>query len=329
MKRPIPSCNKAMQLPSKMRFLTRNSTGIIRVAASILAVLIIMLHISPVVQGQEEDEFVLITWPRNIPHFSDYATPVIKPGEKGVLNFSMENRPLKDSKGMIVHNVSYTDVRLTTEIYKYATIESSENVSEISSWPEFVSDTGPNPPFEVNDNGRSMRERWDRIETNTTEKMRYLISAGETTPQGTYFVRMEFSFFINETEFTMKSRGHFSKELWDDATRETDGKNEEGHELTGNVNLTLLGVDGILPDTSFSVKNPIPTWPIFLLGGITTGFGALAIAVYAYEEKSYPAFNRKVNHYLRKYNAKKAQFSERIDRMKRGSPKMGEEERYE
>ncbi|MCK4614651.1 MAG: hypothetical protein KAU14_07600, partial [Thermoplasmata archaeon] len=58
----------------------------------------------------------------------------------------------------------------------------------------------------------------------------------------------------------MKSRGHFSKEQWEDATTNTT----EGD--PGNINITKLGVDGIIPDTTFGVKKNDEDGDGFIIG---------------------------------------------------------------
>jgi len=273
-----------------------------------MAVILALLFISPgfaLVAGADRDhDLAEISHPGNVPRFADYTTPVIRPGETGVLNFTIENR----------YEGDITNLRLSTEIYRYATIETSRNISRISSMPGFAPDNG----HTLNERGNIAYQHIDLLEPNSTYKIRYYITTSKSTAQGTYFVRVEMYFNYNGTgedsEYHMRSRGYFSDELWDNATTKHEGDTDRTHGNTGNINLSVLGVDGILPDTSFAVKNPIPKWPLYLLGTLTAGFAGLAIAVYAYEEKSYPAFNRRVNHYLRKYNGMKSQFLKRIEK---------------
>jgi hypothetical protein len=56
----------------------------------------------------------------------------------------------------------------------------------------------------------------------------------------------------------MKSKGYFTDQEWDEATAsatETD---------PGRVNIESLGVDGIIPDSSFRVAHEIPLWPLYV-----------------------------------------------------------------
>src|SRR2546426_340653 len=57
----------------------------------------------------------------------------------------------------------------------------------------------------------------------------------------------------------------------------------------GNVNLTVLGVDGLLSDSAFGVKEPIPRWPFYLLIGLAALFLVLAFLFWVEENPgSYP-----------------------------------------
>jgi hypothetical protein len=42
--------------------------------------------------------------------------------------------------------------------------------------------------------------------------------------------------------------------------------------------LSELGYDGIIPDSAFSLRLPIPKWPFFLLVGLTVLSGVMAIS---------------------------------------------------
>src|SRR5207244_4099247 len=57
----------------------------------------------------------------------------------------------------------------------------------------------------------------------------------------------------------------------------------------GNVTLTVLGVDGLLPDSALGVKEPIPRWPFYLLIGLAALFLVLAFLFWVEENPgSYP-----------------------------------------
>src|SRR5207249_428146 len=82
----------------------------------------------------------------------------------------------------------------------------------------------------------------------------------------TYFLRfwLEFDGIVNgnATRFRMASPGFFTRAEWDRATSANATtpctppgcRGESGR----GVNVSMLGVDGILPDSAFGVKEPIP-----------------------------------------------------------------------
>ena len=121
---------------------------------------------------------------------------------------------------------------------------------------------------------------------NTTISLEFRIITNEETKEGTYFVRFSMSFDLNETERLMQSRGHWSVDLWQEATTNvTEG-------TPGNINLEVLDVDGIIPDSSFGVKKPIPKWPLYVLITLTIVFAGLSVIFYLEEEGNYPGLNK-------------------------------------
>ena len=121
---------------------------------------------------------------------------------------------------------------------------------------------------------------------NTTISLEFRIITNEETKEGTYFVRFSMSFDLNETERLMQSRGHWSMEKWEEATTNvTEG-------TPGNINLEVLDVDGIIPDSSFGVKKPIPKWPLYVLITLTIVFAGLSVIFYLEEEGNYPGLNK-------------------------------------
>ncbi len=56
--------------------------------------------------------------------------------------------------------------------------------------------------------------------------------------------------------------------------------------------MDVLGVDGIIPNSSFGVKIPIPQWPLYVLITLTIVFAGLAFIFYLEEEGTYPELNK-------------------------------------
>ncbi len=219
-----------------------------------------------------------LSHPSNIPFFDNYKTPTLAPGETGKLEFTVRNRYLEPIR----------NVTLVVEIYRWATLEESKPVSKVSKGPKF---TGCNERDSViRDDSVSMKIEMLAVGLNHTVQLD--IKAREESPDGVYFVRTMLEFdYANETGIDMRSRGYFSDQAWDRATR-PDLTGE-----AGTINLTLLNTTAIIPDTSFSVKDPNPLWRTcalsFLIAGIVI-FGSLAVVFYMIEEqgKQFPRFEK-------------------------------------
>ena len=238
-----------------------------------LSIIIIILLI-PLAGGERETDLEYIAHPGNIPNFSNFTTPQMVPGDTGVLNLSFTNR----------YDMAITQVNVTIEIYFYANIHESKNLSRVDRVPYFIS-SGTQTTYKIWNSVESEEKKTDAI---------FRIHTSEGTEQGTYFVRFTLRFQYNSSSYLMRSRGYFSDEQWDNATTNTT------KEDPGNINITKLGVDGIIPDTTFGVKKPFPLWPMYVLAALTVMFAALAILTYMYEENSNPGFNRWVHKNQRK-----------------------------
>lgn len=78
-------------------------------------------------------------------------------------------------------------------------------------------------------------------------------------PAGAYAVRSQLSFVENGSPFLLESRGYFSYAAWTNATAGPNG--------TTTINVTRLGVSGVLPETAVPViSDPYP-WALAGLAG--------------------------------------------------------------
>jgi hypothetical protein len=116
---------------------------------------------------------------------------------------------------------------------------------------------------------------------------------GSIFSQSSYFVRFELRFEGNVSgtfvPFRMASRGFFSDDDWEAATNASNTDSCTPPWCRGNLNLTILRVDGILPDSAFGVKEPIPRWPFYALVAAAVLFLVLAFLFWVEENPgSYP-----------------------------------------
>lgn len=215
---------------------------------------------------------VLVAYPVAAEDFGDVGkvnrligvieTPQLAPGESGVFRFEF--------------NLTYTEpienTTLRAEIYGYATIE--EAIPVDSNWsylyPRIAEALGANPREVVWDLGTVAAGSSGSLNfTVLTAADADAMPHGTVFSQATYFVRFRLDFNGTvggvRTAFVMKSLGHFAPGAWEAATNATNTTPCSPPWCRANVNLTMLGVDGILPDSSFGVKEPIPIWPFYAL----------------------------------------------------------------
>ena len=241
--------------------------------------LLIVALISQPMGGGEIDDYV--SHPGNIPDFHNFSTPQLEPGQEGDFSLDVHNR----------YGYSLDNVVIIAEIYHRADIDESESLDQISSNERpFVRETCWNQDEMENcveaSDARKATFNIGTVASNETILLEFEIVSKEDTKEGTYFVRFSMNFDYNSTSRVMQSRGHWSMEQWENATTNvTEGS-------PGNINLDVLGVDGIIPDSSFGVKKPIPLWPLYVLITLTIVFAGLSVIFYLEEEGTYPELNK-------------------------------------
>ena len=263
--------------------------------------LLIVALISQPMGGGEIDDYV--SHPGNIPDFHNFSTPQLEPGQEGDFSLDVHNR----------YGYSLDNVVIIAEIYHRADIDESESLDQISSNERpFVRETCWNQDEVENcvetADVRNATFNIGTIASNETILLEFEIISKEDTKEGTFFVRFSMNFDYNSTSRVMQSRGHWSMEQWENATTNvTEGS-------PGNINLDVLGVDGIIPDSSFGVKKPIPQWPLYVLITLTIVFAGLSVIFYLEEEGTYPELNK----WLQKRRGKLKQLRLRLKYRKGG-----------
>ncbi len=191
------------------------------------------------------------------------------------------------------------DVIFTTEIYRYATLDFEKNISEVENPPVFKSTGTTSDTFGL-----------QVLPSGGTFPLDLTILTEKKTAKGVYFVRFEIEFTYEPTgnRSVMRSRGYFTDEEWSFATKRP-GEADAPY-YSGSINITHLEVNGIIPDTSFTVKTSIPRWPQYLLGGLAAFFGIFAVMLYMQEEyNSFPWLEQVLNQWSGKFK----QFRRRLE----------------
>ncbi len=219
------------------------------------------------------------------------STPQLEPGQSGDFRFQFNSTY---PAGMTMLNV-----RLNASIYEYATIDAAVPVDRNWSYPY---------PYVASTHGRQWSWNASSVAPGSSTNLSFtvvtsadtnLMPSGSVFNQATYFLRfwLEFDGNVsgNMTHFRMASRGFFSSAQWAAATVPLNATCSLP-DCRGNLNLTMLAeflgvnrLDGILVDSSFGVKQPIPQWPFYALIVLAIFFVVLAFLFWVEENPgTYP-----------------------------------------
>lgn len=223
---------------------------------------------------------------------SSFITPVVRPGQTVDFSFNVSN-----PYGV---NETMTNVTLVVGIYMYATQEKAVNVT--SSFD--------NPPL-IHGVSSHWYEYIGILDGNETVRVELPIETDKNTPHGsyfsqsTYFVRfnMSFNFGGNDTQVVLRSRGWFTEEQWNEMV-----SFEGNQSIVNRTYMKSLGVDGLLPDSSFGIKVPIPRWPLGVIVGTCVLLCFAALYYYVLDNPGkYPKLEKRLYHLrgkLREFRSK-------------------------
>jgi len=211
--------------------------------------------------------------------YGTFATPDLQPGDSGTIAFDFHNP----------YNADMTNVVLNVSMYRYIEQDLSMNVDSSWRW-EFPKFDGAAAP------GRDKALALNSVAPDETRRISLTVRTsgdmphGDVFDQGAYLVRFWLTFTFNGSQARMASPGYWSKEQFMYATEEGDRCPSSSVDCVGQVNLSRLGgIDGILPDTAFGIKDAVPMWPMYLLVAGIAFFTVLAFLYYAGENPSkYP-----------------------------------------
>ncbi len=112
----------------------------------------------------------------------------------------------------------------------------------------------------ANVSGPSVSFSLSSLRTGSSDHGTITVASSSSTPSGTFAIRTALSFEAGGKSYRFESRGWFGAALWANATRGPNG--------SATVNLTMLNVSGILPETAVLVK--VSSWP-YVLGALLVG----------------------------------------------------------
>jgi len=190
-----------------------------------------------------------------------FVTPTVSPGETVFFSFNLTN-PYDNESALMQNTV------LTIGIYEYATQEKSKDV-----------DSSFKHPPSIDGQGTLVMYNLSEIAVGDTVRIELAIDTSKKTPHGSYFsqstyfmrFKLTFNFPVNTTVVLLKSRGFFTDEQWNHMVSFSGNDS-----IVNTTYMHSLGVDGLLPDSSFGIKIPIPRWPLYLLIAAICGITFMA-----------------------------------------------------
>ncbi len=190
--------------------------------------------------------------------------PVLEPGDSGAFHLTLRN----PNMAAPMENVTFR-----MSIYLYSSLEEQEDVAAMSR-----------PPVFVNSGSTEYELPMFALAPNATASYDITLDTWSSTPhpgyfdQGAYFIRTWMNFDCLGVEYTLFSRGHFTDEQWDGYREQLNVS-----QTAASIYLENMSCDGIIPDTSFTVRLKIPLWPLALLVAATCATGGLALMYYLEE----------------------------------------------
>jgi hypothetical protein len=163
---------------------------------------------------------------------SSLSVSAAQPGTSVELGFELGN-PLP---------YALANVSLTFAFYSFNPYPGTGATSIPPSSPALVSGSSSGPAVAIAVGSLAGHE------SNWTTPVRILVPDG--APQGTYAVRDTLTFDLNDSRYVLESIGNFPASEWQSANVLANG--------TPTVNLSRLGVSGVLPETAVIVNDPVP-----------------------------------------------------------------------
>jgi hypothetical protein len=205
------------------------------------------------------------------------ASLQLAPGERGDLQLELHNP----------YPWAMENVSLFGEIYAF--LHRAER-AEIASLP--------NRPSLGTDGSTSIRLEFESLPAADRRPATIPVETSQQTPggtvftQGAYFLRFRLDFdYEGGLHAVMVSPGFYTAEEWTFATREPTPREQADYRYVGWANYSFLGlvlglpsIDGVLFDSGFGVKEPLPLWPFQLLA-VGAGISIAGSGYYFWRER--------------------------------------------
>jgi len=182
------------------------------------------------------------------------SAPYLAPGGSGSITFTLGD-PL---------SVEMTSATLTLEVYAFNGFPgNATSVLPVASAPVLSNASG---------SGSTAVVSVPLLDSHGTYHGSVSVASSATTPSGTFAIRASLSFVANSTTYLLESRGWFTAAEWAAATELPNG--------SATLNLTTLGVSGVLPETAVLVEESAFPW--LLAGVLGAAFLLVGVGAWVY-----------------------------------------------
>ncbi|MFW6195760.1 MAG: hypothetical protein ACOC5D_00360 [Thermoplasmatota archaeon] len=227
---------------------------------TIILTLLFVLSL-PLCDSIEADK---ISSPSNVNQIlSDFSDIDMSPGEDSQFSFDFYNP----------YDSSMKNISLDIEIYRFRDFNENDGIDDLEDSISFEESDDLGVVFET-----------EELDSRKELRISYRVVSNEKTEKGVYSLRFKLTLELDERKVSMKSIGYFTNQQLNKASNSV-GENDEEH-FVGGYNITELGVDGILKETSMTIKDSNSVWPQYVLVATTIVFSILAVYFYTKENKT-------------------------------------------
>ncbi|MFQ5908301.1 MAG: hypothetical protein ACE5JE_05690 [Thermoplasmata archaeon] len=195
------------------------------------------------------------------------STPQLAPGERGNVELEVRNP----------YNWTMENVTLFAEVYAFVHRGEASDIAGLPNPPSLETTGTPSAQLELGNLPAGAQDAPSIAVTTSVQT-----PAGTVFTQGVYLLRFRLDFdYEAGLSAVMVSPGFFTSAEWAFATRNATAQEQATYRFVGFANYSFLGlvlglpsIDGVLPDSGFGVKQPLPLWPFQLLvvgAGLSAG----------------------------------------------------------
>jgi hypothetical protein len=195
------------------------------------------------------------------------STPQLAPGERGDIELEIRNP----------YSWAMENVTLFVETYAFVHRSEASDIAGLPNPPSLEATDTPSAQLELGDLSEGVLDALSIAVTTSVQT-----PAGTVFTQGVYLLRFRLDFdYQAGLSAVMVSPGFYTVEEWAFATRDATAEEQATYRYVGFANYSFLGmvlglpsIDGVLTDSAFGVKQPLPIWPFQLLvvgAGLSAG----------------------------------------------------------